>query len=150
MFHFLSTPSPPPPPKMAGIWTLNLSVPFEKWNPKGWFSSAALKKNPKDPNFVGFFEERIWTLLGKHMPSLGGCGLKMECPKVWFDLGLCNRIPSYFCGFTKLYWMLIEKYHEVMRVIAKILHILTSIISSLKNIYMEKPSYTCKPPCFIF
>ena len=35
--------------------------------------SAPLKKNRRDPNFVQ-------TLLCKNIPSLGGCGQKMECP----------------------------------------------------------------------
>ena len=71
---------PHPPLRMAEIRTLNL-LP----TPRFYFLSAPLKKNPKAPNFVGFFEEKMRTLLGKNMPSLaeggGGADKKWNVPQ---------------------------------------------------------------------
>ena len=63
-FHFLSaSPNPPKDGRNPNPQIL-LSAIFEKLNLKGL-------------NFVGFFKEKIRTLLGKNSPSLAE---KMECP----------------------------------------------------------------------
>ena len=66
-FQFLS--APPPPLKMSGIQTLKfLSGPFEKWNPKGIYLSAPLKKK-SEPLECGRKMERSRMVNQRCSPS---------------------------------------------------------------------------------
>ena len=77
-FHFLSAPPPPTPPKDGRNPNPQFIVgTLWKMKSEGYiFCPHLWKKNPKGPNFVGLFEEKFRTLLGKNSPSLGGVRIK--------------------------------------------------------------------------
>ena len=93
------------PLKITGVQTLKfLLVPFAKWNVKGSFFRHLWNIGPKGPNFVDFFEEKIWTTLFENLSSLGpGDGYFSN-----FWVGTCRWDPWTLTLYqTSFKWILL-------------------------------------------
>ena len=60
------------------------------------FCQHLWRKNLKGPNFVGFFEEEIQSLLGKNSPSLWGVWIKNGMPHMY---GNFKSLSTEYCDF---------------------------------------------------
>ena len=110
-------------PTLSGIRTLRfLLAPFEKWNPQGLFFVVVGNFDKfvlKGQNFVGYFEEKMWTTLFENLSFFSGGreGIFVTTNSISFSVGNEN-----YQALSKILKIFLWACVQIKRVKTTLLH----------------------------